>query len=178
MAEWRRHQRGAIAVEAAFVLPVVIVAAMMFIELANIGLTINLGASALERAVQQFRRDGVEDLIANGDLAGRVRERMVAASHGYLEADEVIEVEVESFASLDAMGGGSDNNSDEDDESAVGINSGIPAWRINVGIRKNYITPLVSLLGVENNTFGYRYQQVLSYLPGDVAADGDTEARQ
>ncbi|MET0268750.1 MAG: hypothetical protein ABW202_24430, partial [Duganella sp.] len=52
-----QRQRGALAVEAAFVLPVVLTGAMMVFELAYIGLTIDMGNTALERAIQQFRAD-------------------------------------------------------------------------------------------------------------------------
>lgn len=171
MAEARRRQRGAIAVEAAYLLPVIIVAAMMFMELANIGLTINIGANALERAVQQFRRDGVEQLLAGSDMAGHIRERMAAASHGHLVQEEVVDVEIESFANLDEMGGGGGDDDGEDDEPAIGSTTRIPAWRISVGIRKQYITPLPRLLGVNSSSFSYRYQQVLSYLPQSSTAE-------
>lgn len=171
MVESRRRQRGGLSVEAAYVLPVIIVAGMMFMELANIGLTINLGASALERAVQQFRQDGVTEMIDGGDLSARLRRRMAAASHGYLDEDNIVDVDVESFATLDAMGGGKagseDGAGDESEDNKIGADTGVPAWRITVGIRKDFITPLPRLLGVDSSAFRYQYQQVLSYLPRD-----------
>ncbi|MFJ3462882.1 TadE/TadG family type IV pilus assembly protein [Achromobacter spanius] len=154
-----RGQRGSLSVEAAYVLPVVIAAAMMFMELANIGLTINMGASALERAVQQFRQDGAAGMQDGGAIESLVRSRMVAASHNYLDDENIATVEVERFASLDAMGGGA-----EDDTQAAG-QTNMPAWRIEVDVRKDFITPLPRLLGVDSGAFRYRYQQVLAYLP-------------
>lgn len=156
-----RRQRGSLSVEAAYVLPVVIAAAMMFMELANIGLTINMGASALERAVQQFRQDGAAGLQDGGAIESLVRTRMVAASHNYLDDENIATVEVERFASLDAMGGGAQ---DEDEDQAAALTH-VPAWRIEVDVRKDFITPLPRLLGVDSGAFRYRYQQVLAYLP-------------
>lgn len=155
-----RGQRGSLSVEAAYVLPVVIAAAMMFMELANIGLTINMGASALERAVQQFRQDGAAGMQDGGAIESLVRTRMVAASHNYLDDENIATVEVERFASLDAMGGGS---AEEETQAAALTN--VPAWRIEVDVRKDFITPLPRLLGVDSGAFRYRYQQVLAYLP-------------
>jgi len=155
-----RRQRGSLSVEAAYVLPVVIAAAMMFMELANIGLTINMGASALERAVQQFRQDGAAGMQDGGAIESLVRARMVAASHNYLDDENIATVEVERFASLDAMGGG-----ETEDEAENAALTQVPAWRIEVDVRKDFITPLPRLLGVDSGAFRYRYQQVLAYLP-------------
>lgn len=155
-----RGQRGSLSVESAYVLPVVIAAAMMFMELANIGLTINMGASALERAVQQFRQDGAAGMQDGGAIESLVRTRMVAASHNYLDDENIATVEVERFASLDAMGGGG-----AEDETQAAVLTNVPAWRIEVDVRKDFITPLPRLLGVDSGAFRYRYQQVLAYLP-------------
>lgn len=157
-----RGQHGSLSVEAAYVLPVVIAAAMMFMELANIGLTINMGASALERAMQQFRQDGAAGLQDGGAIESLVRARMVAASHNYLDDENIATVEVERFASLDAMGGG---GAEDETEAAAATLTNVPAWRIEVDVRKDFITPLPRLLGVDSGAFRYRYQQVLAYLP-------------
>ncbi|ENO85316.1 hypothetical protein [Thauera linaloolentis] len=160
----RPRQRGAIAVEAAYILPVLITAAMMFMELANIGLTINMGATALERAVQQFRRDDSVALDPDA-MKALLPQRMATASHGYLGEDDIAAVTVESFTSLDAMGGGS---AAQDDDHTHGDD--IPAWRITVDIRKNFITPLPRLLSIDSSAFRYRYQEVLAYLPPEDQA--------
>ncbi|HEY0201332.1 MAG TPA: hypothetical protein VGC24_06540, partial [Burkholderiaceae bacterium] len=137
-----------------------------FMELANIGLTINMGASALERAVQQFRQDNVFDTLDDSGMESLVRSRMVAASHNYLDDDDIANVDIESYTSLDDMGGGTTNSEDTDTASTIAL----PAWRISVDIRKNFITPLPRLLGVDSSAFSYRYQQVLAYLPQQTEA--------
>ncbi len=159
----RSGSRGSLAVEAAYVLPVVIAAAMMFMELANIGLTINVGASALERAVQQFRQDGVTALQSGQGMQALLRERMARAAHNYLDEADIATIDIEPYATLDAMGGG--NAAGTEGEGGMGANTGVPAWRISVDIRKDFITPLPRLLGMDSNAFRYRFQQVLAYLP-------------
>lgn len=154
----RNRQRGALAVEAAYVLPVIIAAAMMFMELANIGLTINMGGSALERAVQQLRRTDPAILTAEA-MESRLRTDMAAASHGYLGEDNIAIIKVEQFSSLDQMGTG---RTEADDASTK---TDVPVWRITVDIRKDFITPLPRLLAIDSSAFRYRYKQVLGNLP-------------
>lgn len=161
----RRRERGTLAVEAAYVLPVVIAAAMMFMELANIGLTINVGASAFERAVQQFRQDGVSALQTGRDMQALLRQRMARAAHRYLDESDIATIDIEPYATLDALGGGHAAA----EENGIGANSGVPAWRISVDIRKDFITPLPRLLGMDSNAFRYRFQQTLAYLPATEA---------
>lgn len=156
-----RHQQGALAVEAAFVLPVILTCAMMFMELANIGLTIDMGNTALERAIQQFRRD-TANTLQPGAMEGLVRTRMAAASHGYLKEENIASVDVENFTSLDEMGGGT---LAEVEATSNTSSTGVPVWRITVDIRKDFITPLPRLLSIDSGAFRYRYQQVLGYLP-------------
>ncbi|MFT4190928.1 MAG: hypothetical protein QM617_05300 [Comamonas sp.] len=146
----RRALHGALSAEAAYVLPVIIAAAMMFMELANIGLTMHMGARALERAIQQFHADSVATLRGSNDLEALLRQRMAAASHGYLAEDNIATIDIEDYASLDALSGG---------------DTGVPAWHISVDIRKDFITPLPRLLGVGSGAFRYRYEQVLGYPP-------------
>lgn len=157
---WLSGLHGVLAVEAAYVLPVVIAAAMMFIELAHIGLIINMGSGAFDRAVQQFRQDGVASLAAGG-MEELLRQRISAESHNYLSEDEIATVDIQSYATLDAMGGGSASAKDGD----AGARTNVPAWHIAVDIRKDFITPLPRLLGVDSGAFRYRYEQVLAYLP-------------
>lgn len=161
------RQRGALAVEAAFVLPVVLTGAMMVFELAYIGLTIDMGNTALERALQQFRADPPA-VLQPGSMQALLRQRMVAASHGYLEANNIAAVSVENFASLDAMGGGvpvagGNGNGDPTGDD----NAGVPVWRVTVDIRKEFITPIPRLLAIDSGAYRYRYQQLLGYLPGE-----------
>ncbi|RMX06854.1 hypothetical protein D8I35_10205 [Corticibacter populi] len=178
MAEYTTHrqtrprQRGVLSVEAAYVLPVVIAAAMIFMELGNVGLTINMGASAFERAMQQFRQDGVLALQdGSADMEALLRERMASASHGYLAEDNIITIDVQTYTNLDALGDGTASQEDADGNTATGGDTDVPAWRVSVEIRKSFITPLPRLLGVDNNAFRYRYQQVLAYLPQQERAE-------
>jgi hypothetical protein len=156
------RQRGVLAVEAAFVLPVVIAGAMMFMELASIGLTIDIGNTALERALQEFRPAGAA-AIDTDDMEARIRQQMAAASHGYLTASNIVEVSVERFSSLDAMGKGGESATA--DTSASTTQQQVPVWRVTVDIRKDFITPIPRLMALENTNFRYRYQQLLGYLP-------------
>lgn len=156
-----RKRTGAIAVEAAYVLPVIIATVMMMMELANIGLTIDLGGTAFTRALATVRQTETYGM-STSDMESRVRETMTSASHGYLSDDNIVTVDVEHFDSLDAMGGGTAAVADSDAQ--------MQAWRITVDIRKDYITPLPSLLSTDSSAFRYRYQQVLAYLPQDVNA--------
>jgi len=155
-----RRQRGALAVEAAFVLPVIIAGAMMVMELANMGLTIDMGGTALDRAVQQFRTDDAS-LLQPALMEPLLRERMAAAAHGRLSQDNIATIDIERFPSLDVMGGGI---ADPNDAPATRT----PVWRITVDIRKDFITPLPRLLSIDSGAFRYRYQQVLGHLPPDA----------
>lgn len=157
------RQHGALAVEAAFVLPVVIAGAMMFMELANIGLTIDMGNTALERAIQAFRATDAETGETES-MEAQIRQRMAMASHGYLSEANIASVSVERFSSLDEMGGG---KTDEDEDSATTSTKRVPVWRITVDVRKDFITPIPNLLVTDNATFRYRYQQLLGYLPAE-----------
>lgn len=132
-----------VSVEAAFVFPVLIIAVMVVMELANIALTIDMGEVALQRAVQQFRRSGAPD--DEGESA--LRSAMAEASQGYLTQADISTVSIERFDSLDAMGAGSEEE-DEEDEGRGGSDFSQlpPAWRITVDIRKGFITPLPHML--------------------------------
>lgn len=155
-----------IAVEAAFAFPVIIIAAMIAMELANIALTINMGDIALQRAVQKVRND---DSWGTGG-EGVIRSYMIAASHGYVTDNNIVNVEVEEFESLDEMGqalaedGGGGSSEDEKDEEE-NEDSTYPAWKITVDIRKDFITPLPRMLAAYDNDFQYRFEQILCYLP-------------
>ena len=171
-------QRGALAVEAAYVLPVVIAALMMLIELIHVGLTINMGSSALERALTQFRSETTLTQASISGMDGQLRQRMAAASHNYLTEDNIATVDIEHFVNLDALGGGraskqanssGQSGGSDDIAAAMAAQTDVPAWRIAVDIRKEFITPLPRLLGLDSNAFRYRYEQVLSYLPVEAA---------
>ena len=156
------RRRGVVSVEAAFVFPVLIIAAMVVMELANVALTIDMGEVALQRAVQQFRRNGAPDDEGEDTL----RSAMADASQGYLTKANISTVSIERFDSLDAMGSDSEEEDEEDEDQGKSDFSRLPpAWRITVDIRKGFITPLPHMLLFFENEFHYRFEQVLSYLP-------------
>lgn len=157
----RRRIRGALAVEAAFALPVIIAGAMMFTELGNIGLTIASGGTALERAIHQLRTGAPEPLQA-AQIERRVRQGM-AGSHRFLGDADIATVAVESYASLDAIGTG------HPEATRKVANPAVPVWRITVEIRKDFITPLPRLLGIGGTAFRYQYQQLLGDLGTQTA---------
>ena len=151
-----------VSVEAAFVFPVLIIAVMVVMELANVALTIDMGEVALQRAVQQFRRNGAPDDEGESTL----RSAMAEASQGYLTQADISTVSIERFDSLDAMGAGSEEEGEEGKGQGGSDFSRLPpAWRITVDIRKGFITPLPRMLTFFENEFHYRFEQVLSYLP-------------
>lgn len=160
--------RGVIATETAFLIPVVLVGIMMFMELARIVLTVGIGNTALNGAVHSLRQetgltpDTVKELVA---------ERMVEQgfSYGYLLPGDV-EVAVEHFDSLEALGGKeSTAQTGEPQEDDIRPSLSRPVWIITVDVRKPYITPLPTFLTLEN-VFRYRFKQVLGYLEQDEQA--------
>lgn len=155
----RRGQSGVASVEAAFAFPVIIIAAMIVMEFANIALTIDMGEVALQRAMQMFRLD---DSLQEGGAEETLRMNMVNSSQGYVKMENISNVEIVRYDSLDALGGGAVEEDDDDSSDFSGL---YPAWKVTVNIRKEYLTPLPRLLIVGNNEFQYRFEQVLSYLP-------------
>ncbi|RLM22569.1 hypothetical protein BIY28_09310 [Brenneria goodwinii] len=150
--DWR-STRGVIAVEVAFLVPVVLVGVMMLFELARIGLVIAVGSAALDKAVQTFRLD---DLDANGAsvMETNLKERMIGASYGYLQEDDLT-VSVLHFDSLSQLGG-LEIASDEDDSGAANT---LPVWSVTVQIKKAFLTPLPQVLTL-GDTFRYQYKHV------------------
>lgn len=151
--------------EAAFALPVIIAGAMMFIELGNIGLTVAMGSTALDRATQQLRTQttGTVRPADVGSLERRLRHGMAAVSHRFLDETDIAAVAVERFTSLDAMNAGRTTT------ASAAASRTVPAWRITVEIRKDFITPLPRLLGTGGTAFRYQYQVWLDNLPALTA---------
>lgn len=154
--------RGALAVEAAFALPVIIAGAMMFMELGNIGLTIAMGNTALDHAIRRLHAEAAYAPDPTS-MTQRVRLGMAAASHRFLDDSHIAAVAVERFTALDAMGAGSAASAGRTASRAV------PAWRVTVEIRKDFITPLPRLLGTGGTAFRYQYQQWLDKLPAQAS---------
>ncbi|WP_204524250.1 TadE/TadG family type IV pilus assembly protein [Corticimicrobacter populi] len=164
----RSDECGAIATETAFLIPVVLVGIMMFMELARIMLTISIGSTAMDAAIQSLRR---EDRLDVDSVKTLVAERMADRrySYGYLDPDD-IRIEVEHFDSLEALGGGqsvddraASGSAQGEDDDAIRASQSRPVWSITVDVRKQYITPLPTFLTLED-AFRYRFKQVLGHL--------------
>lgn len=164
----RNGECGAIATETAFLIPVVLVGIMMFMELARIMLTISIGSTAMDAAIQSLRR---EDRLDVASVKTLVAERMADRrySYGYLDPDD-IRIEVEHFDSLEALGGGqsvddraASGSVQGEDDDAIRTSQSRPVWSITVDVRKQYITPLPTFLTLED-AFRYRFKQVLGHL--------------
>lgn len=157
--DWRkirdwRSTRAVAATEVAFLVPVVLVGVMMLFELARIGLVIAIGSAALDNAVQSFRLD---DLAADSEetMATSLKERMVEASYGYLQEDDLT-VGVLHFDSLNQLGGLTEDDDEEQDDDTSNT---LPVWSVTVQLRKAFLTPLPEVLKL-GNTFGYQYKHV------------------
>lgn len=129
--DWR-GTRGAIAVEVAFLVPVVLVGVMMLFELARIGLVIAVGSAALDKAVQTFRLDDLNNSSASA-MGTDLKERMIGASYGYLQEDDLT-VSVLHFDSLSQLGG-LEISSDEDDGA---VSDTLPVWSVTVQIKRRF----------------------------------------
>jgi|AGTN01.3.fsa_nt_gi TadE-like protein. len=159
-----RRQRGAAAVETALLLPVLLTGLMMLFEVARLALLLIVGNLALESALSGLRRDTDLRLTDDSAVADRVKERMLTASYGYLEADG-IEVTVVSYADLASFGAalsGTEQDAAEDEEDGESGN-GLPVLTVEVALAEEWITALPSLLGLDG-TFSHTYRQVLGNL--------------
>ncbi|MEC5398543.1 TadE/TadG family type IV pilus assembly protein [Uliginosibacterium sp. H1] len=155
----RRHQAGALAPEAALVLPVVITAAMMAIELANIGLSIHRGRTALQQTVTQLREGGVLPRLAgvsDAQLELRLRQGMLAAADGKLRPAQIASLAIERFPVPGSV-------------AAPAGPQWMPAWRVTVDVRQAFVTVLPRLV-IGNGAFRYRHQQWLADPQGDADA--------
>lgn len=158
-----RSERGAIAVEAAFAFPVILIAFFAIVEFANMALTIQVAENAVSTALTRFRDAGELGASAENDI----RQGVVAYSHGYLEPENVTRVTLEAYESLDAMGnpGGKEDEEDEEDGAGDSFADAYPAWKVVVVISKDFITPIPRMLITNRKDFTYRYERVLAYYP-------------
>ncbi|MEC5342906.1 hypothetical protein ABRZ24_09880 [Brenneria populi] len=150
--DWR-GTRGAIAVEVAFLVPVVLIGVMMLFELARIGLVIAVGSVALDKAVQTFRLDDLNASSAE-QMRANLKARMIDVSYGYLQEDDLT-VSVLHFDNLSQLGG-LETNSGEDDGGGAET---LPVWSVTVQIRKAFLTPLPEVLTL-GDAFRYQYKHV------------------
>lgn len=168
---FRRAQTGAIAVETAFLLPVILIGLMMLFEIARLALVITLGHLALESSLQSLRtRDDVSTLSPQM-VSDRVREGMVRGAHGYIESEN-IQVDVTSYIDLAAFGASvaGDGGADDEEDDAPDRASGPPVFSIEVALRRNWISALPALLGLPGS-FTYTYHQVLGNIAVSPAAE-------
>lgn len=156
VGDWR-SQRGVVATEVAFLVPVAMVGVMMLFELARIGLIIAIGSAALDKAVQTFRLDNLGTDSAE-QMSMRLKARMVDAGYGYLKESDLT-VNVLHFDNLNQLGGltvnGGGATTTEDEENTTTL----PVWSVTVQIEKAFITPLPEVLTL-GDTFRYQYKHV------------------
>ena len=163
LIRFARTSRGAIAVEAAFAFPVILVAFFIAAELASMTITMQVTESAVSAALARFRDEGELGAAAESDI----RQGVAAYSFGYIKPGDVSRVTVEAYDSLDAMGnpGGSGEDEDEEDGAADSFDDAYPAWRIVVVVHKDFITPLPRMLLTNRKDFTYRCERVVAYFP-------------
>ncbi len=82
-----RSQRGSVAVESAFLLPVILTTAMMVFEIARYALIIVIGGLALDTALNGLRQRSDLVLSRDGDVGAIIKAGMLVAAYGYLDAD-------------------------------------------------------------------------------------------
>lgn len=156
---WRAHliawrtAHGVISTELAFLAPVMLVGVMMLFELARIGLVIGIGSVALDKAVQSFRLDDVNNQDAS-EMTDQLRSRMVDAGYGYITADD-LSVSVLHFDNLSELGGLTISDEEQGEKNVQTL----PVWSVTVQIKKEFISPLPEVLSL-GNTFRYQYKHV------------------
>lgn len=148
-----RASRGVVAIEVAFLVPVVLVGVMMLFELARVGLVIGVGRVALEKSVQSFRFDDLPTVSAS-QMAENLKSRMVDSAYGYLDGGDLT-VSVLYFSNLSQLGGLVISAEDEDEETQ----NTRPVWSVTVQIKKAFLTPLPEVLSL-GDTFRYQYKHV------------------
>ncbi|WP_455923429.1 TadE/TadG family type IV pilus assembly protein [Pseudomonas putida] len=150
-----RDERGITTTETAFLLPVILIALMMFFELARLALVIVIGNLALDSALQSMRQQSELRLDAETQVAAQVQERMVSAAYGYLDS-AVLQVQVTTYSSLQAFGEGEQHGEDDDDNDS-------PILSVQVELTQDWITALPALLNL-SDSFTYTYRQVVGNL--------------
>lgn len=151
-----RNPRGVVAIEIAFLVPVVMIGVMMLFELARIGLIIAIGSAALDKAVETFHRDNQGNDNAE-QMSLLLKQRMVDAGYGYL-TERDLTVNVLHFDNLNQIGGLTDSSNDEAVEAEQNTTT-LPVWSVTVQIEKAFITPLPEVLTL-GDTFRYQYKHV------------------
>ncbi|MHC8285489.1 hypothetical protein ACYZUD_01330 [Pseudomonas sp. XS1P51] len=155
----RRSQRGITTTETAFLLPVILIGLMMFFELARLALVVVIGNLALDSALQGLRQQSNLRLDNESGVAEHVEQRMIDAAYGYLDSAD-LQVEVTSYSSLEAFGGGTRKLEGDDDTDS-------PILSVQVQLTQNWMTALPTLLHLSDR-FTYTYRQLVGnlYEPG------------
>lgn len=151
----RHRQRGITTTETAFLLPVILIGLMMFFELARLALVVVIGNLALDSALQGLRQQTSQRLDNEAVVARTVEQRMIDAAYGYLTAGD-LQVEVNTYSSLEAFGNGVKKGEDDDDSDS-------PILSVQVELTQSWITALPALLNL-SDSFTYTYRQVLGNL--------------
>lgn len=167
-----KSDSAVISVESAFALPAILVTAFAVLEIGYMVLVIEMGQNAVSGALTQFRNQGELPPTAETDI----RNGIGYWSHGLLEPSDVTLVRVDRYESLADYGkvagqgggaGAADNNQNEDETE-----SRYPCWHVVVAIKKQFITPVLRMLPTKLNSFTYRYERIVSYLPDPAKDDG------
>lgn len=166
-----RRSDGVTAIEMAYLLPVMLVAVLMFCEIARMGAIVVVANYALDQAVLQYRPDN--SAPDEETMASDIKAELAEDSLGYLtQAD--LAVQVSAYATLTAMGGGTDDEDDDEDESETSSAEHPPAYGITLTVTKPYLTPLPELLTL-GRSFRYERVQILGTLIPDDDDDDDED---
>lgn len=138
----------------AFLLPVMMVAVMMFCELARMGIITTLANSALDKAVAATRSN--EAAPSRQAVERRVEHVVIAQSHGYF-TDQDISVQVMGYPALslsqDTPHAPADLGNSHQADSPPFDTPLPPAFSITLSVSKPFLTPLPALL-----TLGQRFR--------------------
>lgn len=144
-----RSQRGSVAVESAFLLPVILTTAMMVFEIARYALIIVIGGLALDTALNGLRQRSDLVLSRDGDVGAIIKAGMLVAAYGYLDADG-LSVQTRTYPGLSKFGdAGSDAEKDPDYQVLT----------VEVVVDQDWITALPTFLGLPER-FSHTYRQV------------------
>ncbi|KAF1070381.1 MAG: hypothetical protein GAK45_00796 [Pseudomonas citronellolis] len=155
MSRSRTRQRGVTAVETAFLMPVILIGLMMFFELARLALVVVIGNLALDSALQGLRSEASLSLSDESAVAQEVEQRMLDASYGFLEQNQ-LQVRVTSYSSLAAFGEGVTLLADDTSADS-------PVLSVEADLAQDWITALPRLLSLSSG-FTYTYRQVIGNL--------------
>ena len=144
-----RGQRGSVAVDSAFLLPVILTAAMLVFEIAHYALVIIIGGLALNTALNGLRERSDAAFAQGGDVGALIKADMLIAAYGYLNAGD-LSVRTRTYRSLAELGGAT---------SDAEKNPDFPMLTVEVVVDQDWITALPTFLGLPER-FSHTYRQV------------------